>query len=123
MIKVEPDRIRQILVNLLTNAHEYSPEGASIAVAARPVGAEVEISVSDNGQGIPEDQIGRIFDRFTRGDAGLTQRVGGTGLGLAISKSLVELHGGTIGAESTPGAGSTFRVRLPAIAHDRAEVS
>lgn len=113
LIDVEPDRIRQILVNLLTNAHEYSPEGASIAVAARPVGAEVEISVSDNGQGIPEDQIGRIFDRFTRGDAGLTQRVGGTGLGLAISKSLVELHGGSIAAESAVGVGSTFRVRLP----------
>ena len=113
LIDVEPDRIRQILVNLLTNAHEYSPEGASITVAARPVGAEVEISVSDNGQGIPEDQIGRIFDRFTRGDAGLTQRVGGTGLGLAISKSLVELHGGSITAESTVGVGSTFRVRLP----------
>jgi len=113
LINVEPDRIRQILVNLLTNAHEYSPEGASIAVAARPVGAEVEISVSDNGQGIPEEQIGRIFERFTRGDAGLTQRVGGTGLGLAISKSLVELHGGSIEVESTLGAGSTFRVRLP----------
>lgn len=115
LINVEPDRIRQILVNLLTNAHEYSPEGASIAVAARPVGAEVEISVSDNGQGIPEDQIGRIFDRFTRGDAGLTQRVGGTGLGLAISKSLAELHGGSIAVESTLGAGSTFRVRLPIV--------
>ncbi|HEU4739538.1 MAG TPA: HAMP domain-containing sensor histidine kinase [Solirubrobacterales bacterium] len=113
LINVEPDRIRQILVNLLTNAHEYSPEGASIAIAVRPLAAEVEISVSDNGQGIPEDQIGRIFDRFTRGDAGLTQRVGGTGLGLAISKSLAELHGGSITAESTVGVGSTFRLRLP----------
>jgi signal transduction histidine kinase len=113
LINVEPDRIRQILVNLLTNAHEYSPEGASIAVAARADGAEVEISVSDNGPGIPADQLERIFERFTRGDAGLTQRVGGTGLGLAISKSLVELHGGSIDAESTPGRGSTFRVRLP----------
>jgi two-component system, OmpR family, sensor histidine kinase BaeS len=112
-INVEPDRIRQILVNLLTNAHEYSPEGASIAVAARAAGAEVEISVSDDGPGIPADQLERIFERFTRGDAGLTQRVGGTGLGLAISKSLVELHGGSIAAESTPGRGSTFRVRLP----------
>jgi signal transduction histidine kinase len=113
LINVEPDRIRQILVNLLTNAHEYSPEGASIGVAASAVGAEVEISVSDNGPGIPSDQLERIFERFTRGDAGLTQRVGGTGLGLAISKSLVELHGGSIVAESTPGQGSIFRVRLP----------
>jgi two-component system sensor histidine kinase BaeS len=113
LIEVEPDRIRQILVNLLTNAHEYTPEGASIGVAARAVRAEVEISVRDDGPGIPPDQLERIFDRFTRGDAGLTQRVGGTGLGLAISKSLVELHGGSISAESTVGQGSTFHLRLP----------
>jgi signal transduction histidine kinase len=113
LINAEPDRIRQILVNLLTNAHEYSPEGASIGIAARAVGAEVEIAVSDNGPGIPPDQLERIFERFTRGDAGLTQRVGGTGLGLAISKSLIELHGGSIVAESSLGGGSTFRVRLP----------
>ncbi|HEX3042857.1 MAG TPA: HAMP domain-containing sensor histidine kinase [Solirubrobacterales bacterium] len=112
-IVVEPDRIRQILVNLLTNAHEYSPEGASIGVSARADGAEVEITVSDDGPGIPADQLEHIFERFTRGDAGLTQRVGGTGLGLAISKSLAELHGGRISAESTVGQGSTFRLRLP----------
>ena len=113
LVYVEADRIRQILVNLLTNAHEYSPEGASIEVVARVLGAEVEISVTDNGPGIPEQQLQHIFERFVRGDAGLTQRVGGTGLGLAISKSLVELHGGTIAAESTPGVGSTFSFRLP----------
>jgi signal transduction histidine kinase len=115
-IEVEPARIRQILVNLLTNAHEYCPGGASIEVTARASGAEVEISVSDDGPGIPNDQLERIFERFTRGDAGLTQRVGGTGLGLAISKSLVELHGGTIEAESTVGQGSTFRFRVPVAA-------
>jgi two-component system OmpR family sensor kinase len=74
----------------------------------------VEISVKDDGPGIPADQLEHIFERFTRGDAGLTQRVGGTGLGLAISKSLVELHGGSIGAESAPGEGSTFSIVLPA---------
>jgi two-component system sensor histidine kinase BaeS len=116
LIDVEPDRIRQILVNLITNAHEYSPEGASIRVAALAAGAEVEIAVSDDGQGIPEDQLERIFERFTRGDAGLTQRVGGTGLGLAISKSLVELHGGRLAVDSTLGAGSTFSFRLPVAA-------
>lgn len=113
-IYVEADRIRQILVNLLTNAHDYSPRGASIEVTARVVADEVEIAVSDNGPGIPENQLGHIFERFVRGDAGLTQRVGGTGLGLAIAKSLVELHGGTIEAQSTPGRGSTFSFRLPA---------
>ncbi|HET9184496.1 MAG TPA: HAMP domain-containing sensor histidine kinase [Solirubrobacterales bacterium] len=113
LVEVEPDRIRQILINLLTNAHEYCPDGASIRVTARAVGAEVEIAVRDDGPGIPETQLERIFDRFTRGDAGLTQRVGGTGLGLAISKSLVELHGGSISATSTPGQGSTFAFRIP----------
>jgi signal transduction histidine kinase len=112
-LRVDPDRIRQVLLNLLTNAHEYCPERASIRVSAQQVGAEVEISVNDDGPGIPASQLEHIFERFTRGDAGLTQRVGGTGLGLAISKSLVELHGGTIGVESAPGEGSTFRIKLP----------
>lgn len=113
LVDVEPGRIRQILVNLVTNAHEYSPERASVEVSAQRSGNEVEISVSDDGPGIPETQLEHIFERFVRGDAGLTQRVGGTGLGLAISRSLVELHGGTIRAESTVGAGSTFSFRLP----------
>jgi signal transduction histidine kinase len=73
----------------------------------------VEISVTDNGPGIPPAQLEHIFERFVRGDAGLTQRVGGTGLGLAISKSLVELHGGTITADSVVGRGSSFRITLP----------
>ncbi len=85
-------------------------------MTAGRVDAAVEIAVIDDGPGIPTEQLEHIFERFTRGDAGLTQHVGGTGLGLAISKSLVELHGGTIDASSTPGQGSTFRVRLPAIA-------
>ncbi|HET7445263.1 MAG TPA: HAMP domain-containing sensor histidine kinase [Solirubrobacterales bacterium] len=112
-VEAEADRIRQILVNLITNAHEYSPEGANIEVKARVVGDEVEVSVTDDGPGIPETQLEHIFERFVRGDAGLTQRVGGTGLGLAISKSLVELHGGTIEVDSTVGTGSSFRFRLP----------
>jgi signal transduction histidine kinase len=115
-IEADRDRIRQVLVNLLTNANEYCPQGAGIEVKARRAGADVEIDVTDDGPGIPEEQLAHIFERFSRGDAGETQRVGGTGLGLAISKSLVELHGGTIEAESTPGEGSTFRIHLPAMA-------
>jgi signal transduction histidine kinase len=114
-VNADGDRIRQVLVNLLTNANEYCPQGAEIRVKAARVDGEVEIAVIDDGPGIPGEQLAHIFDRFTRGDAGLTQRVGGTGLGLAISKSLVELHGGSIAAESIPGEGSTFRIRLPAI--------
>jgi signal transduction histidine kinase len=123
LVNVEPDRIRQILVNLLTNAHEYSPPGATIEVTGRVVDADVEIAVTDNGPGIPESQLEHIFERFVRGDAGLTQRVGGTGLGLAISKSLVELHGGTIAVESTVGVGSTFRFRLPVATAPTAQAS
>jgi signal transduction histidine kinase len=116
LIDADRDRIRQVLVNLLTNANEYCPDGATISVKACRDDAEVEIAVSDDGPGIPSDQLEHIFERFTRGDAGMTQRVGGTGLGLAISKSLVELHGGRIAAESTLGGGSTFRFRLPVAA-------
>jgi signal transduction histidine kinase len=113
LVDADADRIRQILVNLVTNAHEYSPERASISVSARVADAEVQIDVTDNGPGIPAAQAEHIFERFVRGDAGLTQRVGGTGLGLAISKSLVELHGGTIAVDSVVDRGSTFTVRLP----------
>jgi PAS domain S-box-containing protein len=114
-VSVEPDRIVQILVNLLTNATEYCPEGSTIKVTASAVGSEVEIAVSDDGPGIPADQLEHVFDRFTRGEAGLTQRVGGTGLGLAIAKSLIELHGGAIGVTAKEGEGATFRIVLPAL--------
>jgi two-component system phosphate regulon sensor histidine kinase PhoR len=114
-VSVEPDRITQILVNLLTNATEYCPEGSTIKVSASSVGSEVEVAVSDDGPGIPADQVEHVFDRFTRGEAGLTQRVGGTGLGLAIAKSLIELHGGAIGVTSKEGKGATFRIVLPAL--------
>ncbi len=113
-VSVDRDRIRQVLVNLLTNAHEYCPEGASILVTATGQADGVQLAVSDDGPGMAADQLEHIFERFTRGDAGLTQHVGGTGLGLAISKSLVELHGGAISVESSEGHGSTFRVWLPA---------
>lgn len=114
-VSVEPDRIMQILVNLLTNATEYCPENSTIKVTASSVGSEVEVAVSDDGPGIPADQLDHVFDRFTRGEAGLTQRVGGTGLGLAIAKSLIELHGGAIGVTSKEGKGATFRIVLPAL--------
>ena len=122
-VAADRDRIRQVLVNLLTNANEYCQDGAGIRVEARRAGADVKVDVIDDGPGIPAQQLEHIFERFSRGDAGETQRVGGTGLGLAISKSLIELHGGAIEAESTPGVGSTFRFRLPGLARDRAAVS
>jgi PAS domain S-box-containing protein len=119
-VSAEPDRIRQVLVNLLTNASEYCQEGAEIRVSVTRIDDDVAVAVADDGPGIPKEQLDHIFERFTRGDAGLTQRVGGTGLGLAISKSLVELHGGAIDATSVVGQGSTFRIVLPATSASKA---
>ncbi len=112
-IDADPGRIGQVLANLLTNANKYAPEGAQVRLAATKVGDEIAFAVSDNGPGLDEDQLEHVFDRFWRADSTETQSVGGTGLGLAIAKSLVELHGGAITANSSPGEGATFRFVLP----------
>ena len=112
-VDADPDRIGQVLANLLTNANKYSPEGARVRLAASRVGDEIEFSVSDNGPGLGDEELEHVFDRFWRAQSGETQSVGGTGLGLAIAKSLVELHGGAISANSVQGEGATFRFVLP----------
>lgn len=112
-IEADAGRIGQVLANLLTNANKYAPEGAQVRLAATKVGDEVEFAVSDNGPGLDDEQLEHVFDRFWRADSTETQTVGGTGLGLAIAKSLVELHGGAITANSSPGEGATFRFVLP----------
>jgi signal transduction histidine kinase len=112
-IEADAGRIGQVLANLLTNANKYAPEGAQVRLAATQVGDEVEFAVSDNGPGLDEEQLEHVFDRFWRADSSESQSVGGTGLGLAIAKSLVELHGGAISANSSPGKGATFRFVLP----------
>ena len=109
----DPGRVRQIVANLLTNAHLYTPEGGSLHVGVEPDRAWVQIVVADSGVGMTEEEVSRVFDRFYR--AG--NRSGsnpGTGLGLSIVKSLVDLHFGQISVESEVGRGSVFRVRLPA---------
>ncbi len=112
-IDADAGRIGQVLANLLTNANKYAPEGAQVKLSATKVGEEVEFAVSDNGPGLDEEQLDHVFDRFWRADSSESQSVGGTGLGLAIAKSLVELHGGAISANSSPGEGATFRFVLP----------
>jgi two-component system sensor histidine kinase MtrB len=112
-VEADPDRIGQVLANLLTNANKYAQEGAQVRLAATQVGDEIEFEVSDNGPGLREEELDHVFDRFWRAQTGETQAVGGTGLGLAIAKSLVELHGGAISASSVPGKGATFRFVLP----------
>ncbi len=112
-VQADPDRIGQVLSNLLTNANKYSQEGAEVRLTASRVGGEIEFAVADNGPGMEKDEVERVFERFWRAQSGETQEVGGTGLGLAIAKSLVELHGGAITVNSAPGEGATFRFVLP----------
>jgi two-component system sensor histidine kinase MtrB len=118
-VEADADRIAQVLANLLTNANKYAPEGAQVGLAATRVGDEVEFAVTDNGPGLSEEELDQVFDRFWRAQSGETQEVGGTGLGLAIAKSLVELHGGAISANSAPGKGATFRFVLPIVKDGR----
>jgi len=101
--------------NLIDNAVAYSPENTRVAVAIRASEEYVEISVTDQGIGIAADDVDRIFERFYRVDPARSRATGGTGLGLAIVKHIVTNHNGTISVWSTPGAGSTFTVRLPAV--------
>jgi len=113
MIKGDPVRLRQVLLNLASNAVKFTERGAVRIEVARLEGPEVKISVVDSGVGIAEKQLDRMFQRFTQADSSTTRRYGGTGLGLAISKTLVELMGGAIGVSSRPGVGSTFWFTLP----------
>jgi CheY-like chemotaxis protein/anti-sigma regulatory factor (Ser/Thr protein kinase) len=109
----DPARVRQIVANLITNAHLYTGEGGRIHVAVEGDRAWVKVVVEDTGIGIRPDQASRIFERFYRAREGTTTP--GTGLGLSIVKSLVELHDGRIEVESEPGHGATFTVLLPAV--------
>jgi signal transduction histidine kinase len=107
-------QIRQVSVNLLENAAAYSGEGTKITVTTRTVNGKIEVSVSDQGVGIPQEDLGKIFDKFYRGTQ-KRQMSGGAGLGLAICQTIVTNHGGEIWAESESGRGSTFHFTLPAV--------
>jgi len=112
------------LVNLVDNAIAYSPPGTRVAVHARAVTDAdrrewVEVSVSDQGIGIAEDDLARVFERFYRVDPARSRATGGTGLGLAIVKHVATNHGGTVGVWSVEGEGSTFTMRLPIVHRDQ----
>jgi len=102
----------QVLFNLIGNAVKFSSAGGTITLDARPLGAEISVSVSDTGPGIPERDLERIFDRFYQAPVVETAKTGGTGLGLPIARSLVELHGGRLWAENAT-VGSRFHFTLP----------
>ena len=114
-IEVLGDRhqIQMAASNLIENAINYSPNGTRVAIALRTQGDLAEISISDQGIGIPEKDIERIFERFYRVDPARSRETGGTGLGLSIVKHVVANHGGDISVWSVEGAGTTFTIRLP----------
>jgi signal transduction histidine kinase len=107
----DPTRIAQLLDNLITNAMKFTPEGGDVTVTVAQRGRSLHVRVADTGVGIPEEEIGRLFERFYRASTGTSAP--GTGLGLPIVKSIVEAHGGTISVESEVGAGTAFDVELP----------
>jgi two-component system sensor histidine kinase GlrK len=113
---LDAGRMQQVLDNLLSNAVKFTPEGGTIRIVVAVQGEEqrwVEIRVSDTGQGIPAEDMTRIFDKFYQSSSHRQERQQGTGLGLTIARHIVEAHGGQIWAESRPGEGATFVVRLP----------
>ncbi len=110
----DPQRLQQVFWNLLSNAVKFSPKGSRIRVELKRVNSHIELSVRDNGVGIPKDFLPHVFDRFRQADAAITRAQRGLGLGLAIARNLVELHGGTIAAHSAgESQGSVFTVSLP----------
>lgn len=112
-IRVDADRIAQVLRNLLSNALRHTPPNGTIQVNGRAIPEGIQVSVSDTGPGIPPGDLPHIFQRFYRVDRSRARATGGAGIGLAVVKELVEAHGGKVWAESTPGKGSTFYFSLP----------
>lgn len=115
-LMVDGDRIVQVLVNLLSNAIKFSPSGQAISITWRQLDDLIELSVSDRGRGIPEQFIGKIFERFGQVERADASVKGGTGLGLPICKAIIEQHGGAIGVESEIGKGSRFWFTVPVAA-------
>ena len=109
----DPDRLLQVVTNLISNAIKFSPRNSSISILLNPEARGVTLSVIDAGRGIPADRLEMIFDRFQQVDSSDSRQKGGTGLGLAICKAIVQQHSGRIWAECNPGSGSTFRAFLP----------
>src|SRR6185295_14440761 len=113
-VRADASRLQQILWNVLSNAVKFTPKGGRVRILLAPIDRQAEIVVSDTGAGIDPRFLPYVFDRFRQADSSTTREHGGLGLGLAIVRNLVDLHGGTVRAESAGvGRGATFTIRLP----------
>lgn len=112
-VRADHDSAVQVVINLLSNAVKFSANGDTIAVGTKSDGKFVEVTITDNGPGIPEEMFETVFQRFGQAGPAKSERIKGTGLGLAICKKIIEQHGGTIGVRSRVGSGSTFWFTLP----------
>ncbi len=112
-VTIDPSKIERVLANLVGNAIRHTPEGGQVTIDAQRGHGRLRVSVRDTGEGIPEEDLPRVFERFYRGEKSRARSSGGAGLGLAIAKGIVEAHGGTIEVASQVGAGSTFTLTLP----------
>jgi signal transduction histidine kinase/DNA-binding response OmpR family regulator len=121
-MRADVTRVRQVLLNLLSNASKFTDQGR-ITLAVERVGAEIVFRVRDTGIGMTPDQLGKLFQAFAQADVSTASKYGGTGLGLAISRRFCEMMGGSVTVESTPGSGSTFTVRLPITVQEAAQES
>jgi signal transduction histidine kinase len=119
-VEGDRSRLKQVVVNLLDNAIKYTPAGGAVCLEVRPEGAYAVLEVRDTGVGIPPEALAHVFKRFYRADDSRSREQGGAGLGLSIVKSICSAHGAQVEVLSSPGAGSTFRVRQPLAASDSA---
>jgi len=113
VLTADERKVRQVVFNLLSNAIKFTPRNGRVDVSGRLGDGIVEVAVSDTGPGIAPADLERIFEEFDQGGGTAARDAGGTGLGLPLSRKFIELHGGRLWVESTPGAGSTFRFTLP----------
>jgi len=112
-VEIDTDKVTQVIDNIISNAIKYSPDGGNIRFGFTGQGDMLKVMISDEGMGIPKENVGRIFDRFYRVDRARARSMGGTGLGLAIAQEMIEAHGGKIWAESEEGQGTTIFFTLP----------
>ncbi|MGG2063286.1 cell wall metabolism sensor histidine kinase WalK [Bacillus sp. S14(2024)] len=112
-IEIDEDKITQVLYNIISNALKYSPEGGTVTYRLREREDMLEVSISDQGMGIPKENVDKVFERFYRVDKARSRKLGGTGLGLAIAKEMIQAHGGSIWAKSEEGKGTTIYFTLP----------